>query len=218
MHAIRRIRAPQNLTRLAYSSIKSYILHEDFADDTRLTEDYLSRRLGISKSPVREALNSLSTEGLIRIEARRGAYLRNFSAQEARDLYNLREALEVYAVSVAQLTPQIIAELRRSTRRMRKHLKANDKFSHIEEDVRFHQLIAAATGNAELCRVLANIQSQIWLCRRKTYQLSADTSFDSHRHILEALQTGDRARAQDAMRDHIALVRQRLIDSMNGSH
>ena len=218
MHAIRKLKPARNLTQLAYASIKAYILHEDFADDTRLTEDFLSRRLGISKSPVREALNSLNTEGLIRIEPRRGAYLRSFSVQEARDLYNLREILEVYAVSIATLTPEVIGELRSSTQRMRKFLKAKDKASHIEEDVHFHQLIASATGNSELCRVLANIHSQIWLCRRKTYNLSASTSPDIHQSILEALAIGDRTLAQKRMRDHIAMVRQRLIDSMNGSH
>jgi DNA-binding GntR family transcriptional regulator len=218
MHAIRKLKPARSLTQLAYGSIKAYILHEDFADDTRLTEDFLSRRLGISKSPVREALNSLNTEGLIRIEPRRGAYLRSFSVQEARDLYNLREILEVYAVSIATLTPEVIGELRSSTQRMRKFLKAKDKASHIEEDVHFHQLIASATGNSELCRVLANIHSQIWLCRRKTYNLSASTSPDIHQSILEALAIGDRTLAQKRMRDHIAMVRQRLIDSMNGSH
>jgi DNA-binding GntR family transcriptional regulator len=218
MHAIRKLKPARSLTQLAYGSIKAYILHEDFADDTRLTEDFLSRRLGISKSPVREALNSLNTEGLIRIEPRRGAYLRSFSVQEARDLYNLREILEVYAVSIATLTPEVIGELRSSTQRMRKFLKAKDKASHIEEDVHFHQLIASATGNSELCRVLANIHSQIWLCRRKTYNLSASTSPDIHQSILEALAMGDRTLAQKRMRDHIAMVRQRLIDSMNGSH
>ena len=102
--SMKRLAAPQNLTALAYTSIKNYILHEDLDERNRLTEEGLSRQLGISKSPVREALNSLHTEGLIRIEARRGAYVRNFSFQEVMDLYGLREALEVYAVGTAAIT------------------------------------------------------------------------------------------------------------------
>jgi DNA-binding GntR family transcriptional regulator len=215
MHAIKKIEPPRNLTRLAYDSIKAYILHEEFDDEARLTEDALSRQLGISKSPVREALNSLNTEGLIRIEARRGAYLRTFSTQEVKDLYNLREVLEVYAVGVAQLTPSVLAELRESVRRMRRALKIKDKMSHIEEDTRFHDLIASAAGNAELCRVLANIQSQIWLCRRKTYNLSSSSAPHAHQMILDALEKDDRDGAQAAMRSHIALVRERLIDFMS---
>lgn len=215
MHAIKKIEMPRNLTRLAYDSIKAYILHEEFDDETRLTEDFLSRQLGISKSPVREALNSLNTEGLIRIEARRGAYLRRFSMQEVKDLYNLREVLEVYAVGVAKLTPDLLSGLRENGRRMRRSLKAKDKLNYIEEDTQFHEMIAAATGNAELCRVLANVQSQIWLCRRKTYDLSSSTAPDAHQMILDTLEKGDRSLAQSAMRDHIVLVRKRLINFMS---
>jgi len=206
MNAMKKLETPQNLTALAYKSIKAYIL---------LTEELLSHQLGISKSPVREALNSLHTEGLIRIEARRGAYLRRFSLKEVKDLYELREMLEVYAVGVAELSPRLIADLRSSARRTRRLLKANDKLGHIEEDTKFHGLIASATGNAELCRVLDNVQSQIWLCRRKTYSLSSSTAPDAHLAILDALQKGNRKAAQAAMHGHIALVRQRLIAFMD---
>jgi len=215
MNAMKKIETPQNLTALAYNSIKAYILHEDLDETTRLTEELLSHQLGISKSPVREALNSLHTEGLIRIEARRGAYLRRFSLKEVKDLYELREMLEVYAVGVAELSPRLIADLRSSARRTRRLLKANDKLGHIEEDTKFHGLIASATGNAELCRVLDNVQSQIWLCRRKTYSLSSSTAPDAHLAILDALQKGNRKAAQAAMHGHIALVRQRLIAFMD---
>jgi DNA-binding GntR family transcriptional regulator len=214
MHAIKKIKAPQNLTALAYDSIKAYILEGDVDENVRLTEELLSRQLGISKSPVREALNSLHTEGLIRIEARRGAYLRRFSVKEVKDLYDLREVLEVHAVGTAELTSEVIADLRKSVERTRKFLKANDKMGHIEEDTKFHGLIAGATGNSELCRVLSNIQSQIWLCRRKTYKLSSTTAAEAHLTILEALSKGDRKGAQAAMREHITFVKQRLIQFM----
>ena len=214
MHGIKKIKTPRNLTALAYDSIKAYILEGDLDDNIRLTEELLSRQLGISKSPVREALNSLHTEGLIRIEARRGAYLRQFSIQEVKDLYDLREALEVYAVGAAEVNSDLLADLHKSIENTRKFLKAGDKMGHIEEDTKFHGRIANATGNAELCRVLANIQSQIWLCRRKTYKLSSTTAPEAHLAILEALSKDDREGAQAAMRDHISFVRQRLINFM----
>lgn len=214
MRSLKKLDTPQNLTALAYSSIKSYILRADLDEDTKLTEEFLSNQLGISKSPVREALNSLHTQGLIHIQARRGAYLRRFTAQEVKDLYDLREALEVYAVGAAIVTPALLSELRESTKRTLKFLKANDRIGHIEEDTKFHGLIAAATGNAELYRVLANIQNQVWLCRRKTFDLSASTSPSAHKAILDALEKGSRKEAQSAMSSHISLVRQRLIHFM----
>ena len=81
---MKELAAPQYLTSPAYTSIKNYILREDLGEWTRLTEDGLSRQLGISKSPFREALNSLRTEGLVRIEARRGAYVRGSSAMSTQ--------------------------------------------------------------------------------------------------------------------------------------
>jgi DNA-binding GntR family transcriptional regulator len=218
MHSMKKLDTPQNLTELAYRSIKAFILREELDEETRLTEESLASQLGISKSPVREALHSLHTEGLIRIEARRGAYLRRFSPKEVEDLYNLREVLEVHAVGSAQLTPTLISELRNSTRHTRQLLKAEDKLAHIEEDMRFHGLIAESTGNAELCRVLSNLQNQIWLCRRKTYLLSSSTAPNAHEAILSALEAGDTREAQTAMHDHIALVRQRLLDFLEHNH
>ena len=210
--SIRRLTAPQNLTTLAYDSIKRHILEGKLDEDSRLTEEFLSNRLGISKSPVREALNSLQTEGLICIEPRRGARLRRFSVKEVKNLYDLRETLEVFAVSVARVTPALLAELSKSVDRTRRFVKANDKIRHIEEDTRFHAAIAAATGNDELCRVLKNIQDQIWLCRCKTYKLSSTTASDAHLTILRALEQNDRKGAQVAMRNHIDHVRTRLMD------
>lgn len=212
MSGINKLRLPQNLTALAYNSIKSYILEGDLDEDARLTEEFLSTRLGISKSPVREALNSLQAEGLIRIEPRRGAFLRRFSAKEIKDLYGLREELEAYAVGIADLTPQLISELHNSVERTRKLVGGKDKIGHIEEDTHFHQTIARAGGNAELCRVLANIHNQIWLCRCKSYDLSSSTAAHAHLKILEAFQKNDRAAAQSHMRMHIALVRERLME------
>ncbi len=218
MDSMKRLAAPQNLTALAYTCIKNYILHEDLDEHNRLTEEGLSRQLGISKSPVREALNSLHTEGLIRIEARRGAYVRSFSFQEVMDLYGLREALEVYAVGTAAITPDLIKGLRQSVARTRKLLKAGNRLGHIEEDTNFHGLIASASGNAELCRTLTNIQNQLWLCRRKTYDLSATTAPRAHKAILDALERGDRKAAQKAMQGHISLVRKRLLAFMHPRH
>jgi DNA-binding GntR family transcriptional regulator len=215
--SIRKLTAPQNLTALAYDSIKRHILDGKLDEETRLTEEFLSNRLGISKSPVREALNSLQTEGLILIEPRRGARLRRFSVKEVKNLYDLRETLEVFAVSRAQVNPTLIGELTKSVERTRKFLKANDKNKHIEEDTRFHAAIAGATGNDELCRVLKNIQDQIWLCRCKTYNLSSSTASDAHLTILKALEANDRKGAQTAMRNHIDHVRTRLVDFLEQS-
>jgi DNA-binding GntR family transcriptional regulator len=209
---MRKLKIPTNLTSLAYKSIKEYILEGRLDDNSRLTEEFLSGQLGISKSPIREALNRLEAEGLIRIEARRGAYLRAFSNKEVDDLYDIREALEVHAVRTGVYPPALIKELRVSVKRLRGHLKANDKAKYIDEDVSFHAALAGATGNARLCDVLENIQNQIWLFRRKTYVLSSTTAPDAHDALVDALEKDDRAAAEKVMSRHISGVRKTLLE------
>ena len=128
---MRKLKIPNNLTALAYHSIKEHILDGRLDEDSRLTERSLSSRLGISKSPIREALNRLEAEGLIHIEPRKGAYLRRLSMSEMNELYHLREALEVHVVRIAKLTPALLSELYQSVKRQRALLKANDKPHHI---------------------------------------------------------------------------------------
>ena len=209
---MKKLKIPSNLTTLAYSSIKEYILEGRLDENSRLTEEFLSTQLGISKSPIREALNRLETEGLIRIEPRRGAYLRRLTPGEVANLYDLREALEAHVTRTARTTPALLAELRQSLKRQRALLKANDRTHYIEEDIHFHAELAQATGNQHLCAVLENIQNQIWLSRRKAYDLSSSSAPDHHEAIVEALGAGDRARAEAAMREHIQNVRGRLIE------
>ena len=209
---MKKLKIPSNLTTLAYNSIKEYILDGRLDDDSRLTEEFLSTQLGISKSPIREALNRLEAEGLIRIEPRKGAYLRRLSVEEVGELYDLREALETHVVRTAKLTPALFTALRQSLKRQREYLKVNDRARYIEEDVSFHAALARATANSHLCAVLENIQNQIWLSRRKTYGLSSSTAPNFHEAIVTALERKDLEKAAATMRDHIRNVRQRLIE------
>ncbi|MGH9160682.1 MAG: GntR family transcriptional regulator, partial [Vicinamibacteraceae bacterium] len=199
---MRRLRIPENLTSLAHRHIRSYILEGHLDEGGRLTEEYLSQQLGISKSPIREALNRLEAEGLIRIEPRRGAYLRLFSESEISDLYDFREALEAHAVTVARLTPELLQGLRRSVQVHKRYHRAGEKERYIDEDIRFHAMIAQATGNQYLVRALANLHDQLSILRRKTYDLSSSRAVPMHARIVACLVEKDRQAATEAMREH----------------
>ncbi|MGA2886532.1 MAG: GntR family transcriptional regulator [Terracidiphilus sp.] len=203
-----------NLTELAYLHIKKYILEGSLDEGSKLTEDTLAAQLGISKSPVREALNRLESDGLVSIEPRRGAYVRRFSLKEVCDLYGLRELLEVHAVGLAKITPSFLRDLEESIGRIKRNLDERSTMAYVEEDIRFHHLIAAATANAELCRILENISHKSILCRSKTYRLAAATSPDCHDRIYLALKENDRELAQQAMHEHIRFFRDALLRSL----
>jgi DNA-binding GntR family transcriptional regulator len=203
-----------NLTEMAYLSVRKYLLDGSLAEGERLTEESVASRLGISKSPVREALNRLETEGLIVISPRRGAFVRRFSLVETRDLYNVREVLETYAVRVAEITPRLIDELEQSIERTKEHLRSGDKLRHVDEDMRFHSLLAASSGNSELVGMLENVQHKSLLSRAKTFHLSAPATPAGHTKILEALRRGERDAAVEALSEHILFTRDALLDVM----
>lgn len=211
MPKLKRLVIPHTLTSRAYDRIKQYILEGRLDEEHRLTEESLANQLGISKSPIREALNRLESEGFIRIAPRRGAYLRRLSLEEIQQLYDLREALEVHVTRTVHVTRSLLADLEKSVKRSRSFLKVNKKISYIEEDVKFHALLANATRNRELCRVLQNVQNRIWLSRRKAYDLSSSAAPGFHQRIVDALRQNDREQAQSVMRQHIANVRRRLV-------
>ena len=208
---MRKIRIPENLTTLAYKTIKGSIWEGRLDEGARLTEERLSQLLGISKSPIREALNRLETEGLIRIEPRRGAYLRTFSIKEIDDLYGVREALEVHAVAIVKVTPELLKRLWESVARLKQYRESNDKLRHLEEAVDFHAILASGTGNEQLAKILDNLHQQVWLFRRKTYDASKSSAYDAHRAIVRALARGEKAEAQRCMQEHISSVRRKLV-------
>lgn len=204
-----------NLTEQAHRSIKRFILAGNIDTELRLTEEFFARELGISKAPVREALNALQTEGLVRIEPRRGTYLHRFSKKEIADLYDLREALEVFATQTAMLPVETLDALDASVARTCEYVATDRKAEHIDEDAHFHALIVGATGNEELQRVHGNIQSKLWLCRCQTYRLTSPDTPVSHRQIAEALRAGDRTRAAEITRNHIRTVRGALLNEVS---
>ena len=213
MSPLKKLQSSLSLTEQAHQSIKRYILVKNPGADVRLTETFFAEQLGISKSPVREALNSLQSEGLLRIEPRRGAYIHRFSGKEIADLYELREAIETFAAATVPITPELVLELRRSVERTGRLLRSGKKAAYIDEDIFFHRMIVGAAGNHELSRVHSNLQDKLWLCRCQTYQLTSSDTPSAHRKITEAIASGDRVGAQQMTSSHIQFVRTALVQA-----
>ncbi len=211
---MKKIRIPDNLTTLAYKAIKAHIWEGHLDEDGRLTEERLSTMLGISKSPIREALNRLETEGLIRIEPRRGAYLRTFSVTEIDNLYDIREVLEAHVVATVNVTPELIQRLEESVERLRAYSAASDKFRYLDETLNFHKILAKGTENEQLAKIIGELYQQVWLFRRKTYDVSRSHALDFHAAIVTALSRMDKVEAQRLMREHMTEVRGRLEEQV----
>jgi DNA-binding GntR family transcriptional regulator len=206
-----------NLTELVYQSLKKGMLDGTLIEGARLTEEQLAKQFGISKSPVREALNRLEAEGLVCIKARLGANVRKFSLEETRDIFNLRALLEEYSVEIAKITPSLLRDMEESVERTRQYLEDGDKLAHVEEDIHFHSLIAASSENVEFYNVFVSVQHKTILSRSKTYHLSPSSAPVNHQKIYEAFVEGDRGKATRAMREHIEFLRDSLLNFIEKS-
>ena len=209
-----KLKIPPTLTQQAYQRIRDGILSGSLTNGNRLTEDYLARALGISKSPVREAMNRLESEGLIEIQPRRGAFIRNFTPQDVDELYDLREALECHLVRNLKLTPAARKQLDNSVRKASVALEHGNRRQYISMDMAFHGILARCSGNARLRQVLDNMYGQLLVLRLHTYKLTGHNSPRQHRLILQALSQGDNSLAEKRMAEHIREVRLRLLDFM----
>jgi DNA-binding GntR family transcriptional regulator len=199
----------QTIVELAAQAIVAGILEGRYAPGQRLVEADLTRELGISRNPLREALGRVAADGLVQIEPFRGAIVARPSRREVADLFEMRECLEGWAArrAAARIT---VPGLRERTRRIAAPLLAAGKTAPRAEDYlienrKFHQMILELAGNVYLPRLLDLLQFPIFQAAffrvydAKLYQASAA----DHRAIFDAIIRGDKTGAEAAVHEHI---------------
>lgn len=208
------LKIPENLTKQAFRYIRDEIIQGKLDGRQHLTENYFAERFGISKSPVREALNRLESEGLISIVPRRGAFVVQLSVHDIEEIFELREALEVLVAKDAILNEKILKRMRAAVMSAKQFREQNDKNNYIRADATFHTTLAEASSNSRLKKILENMRNQMLIVRTRTFELSSHTSVKQHLDILDALVQGNRDLAANLMAEHIRAVRARLVNHL----
>lgn len=209
-----RLKIAKSITQRSYELIRAQILRGELNASQRLTEAYFAKLFGISKSPIREALNRLEADGLIVIRPRRGAFVRDFSLRDTEEIYEMREILETCAVRNLELGPKLLLQLRAAVDAAEAHLNQNDQEKYVRADADFHRILAQANPNSRLRKALESMHDQMLILRHKTFALTGRNSVRQHRQILEALEQGDREAAAQFMAEHIRAVRRRLLEEI----
>src|SRR5580704_11542863 len=193
----------------AYAALKEVILSLDVyaqPHELRLDERALASYLGISRTPVREAMAQLEREGFVRSVPRRGIYVVRKTKREVIEMITAWAALESMAARLIteSATDDDIAALRSmfatfENGAVRAHL---DEYSEI--NIGFHQTIIRMSGNSMLINLAENLFTHMRMIRRKTIgeKDRADRSIRDHMHIIEALEARDTVRAETLVRDH----------------
>lgn len=195
----------------AYLHLKQRILSRDYAGGSLLTEGEVADAVGVSRTPVREAMLRLSAEGLLRLYPKRGALVVSLGADEVRDILEARELIETHAVELVLDLAEggLLDELDARLAEMRRHVRRRDVQGFIRADREFHRAIVAAAGNSILTKLYDSLRDRQLLMgavlMRGAPGLSA-ASVEEHALILDAMRAGDRTVLRQAVMGHLATV------------
>ena len=203
------------LREIVYEELKRQILRGKITPGMRMMEVELAEEMGVSRTPVREAIRKLEKEGLVTIEPRRGAYASDISVKDMVDVLEVREDLEGFAAFLAadRITEAEVDELREITENYSEAVRNNDTEKMITFDERFHKKIVASSGNKTLIQLSETVQE---LALRFRYLYYDDFSRYvnmpvEHKEILDALTSGNGDMARRSADDHVRKLKEFVI-------
>ena len=193
---------------MAYEFLKSSVLSGHFTPGERLTEEHLAKKLGVSRTPIREALHKLESEGLIKLLETRGFIVSRDSKDEVEELFELRAILEGYALRVIseKISEEDLKQLERLVAGAEDALRRKRMEEVFKWNTKFHDTLhGIVVDKKRLHRLLVNIRKYVLRYRRDTLQYpdGGKRAVDGHRKILLALRLKDPDLCERMMREHI---------------
>lgn len=206
------------LRDVVFNTLRKAILKGELKPGERLMEIALAERLGVSRTPVREAMRKLELEGLVVMIPRRGAQVANITEKDLNDVLEVRIALENLSIenACARMTEEQLAELKKAGRYFEETIKEGNLVKLAEADVAFHEVIYKASDNRRLNQVLNNLREQIYRYRVE-YLKEEETRnvlVKEHEEIYEAIKNRDVKKAQEISFRHIENQREAIIRSI----
>jgi len=212
-------RAIENLSARVYNQIKNLILCNEIMPGQKLHHQQLSERLGVSRTPVREALTRLVQEGYVSFLPNRGFTCKEIRMQEAEELYELREALEAFAVekAIANLTAAALVRLRAKMNSYGRDVQNRFTRERLMFDQEVHLAIAELAGNETLMSTLNHVFERIVLKRRTDGLYDPARGLAAHQEhlqVLEAIERRDAEKAVAVLRSHIQAGKKNVMTDL----
>lgn len=183
----------QPLRNVVFNTLRDAILRGDLQPGERLMEIHLAKKLGVSRTPVREAISMLEQEGLAVTYPRRGAQVARMTVKDLDDVLEIREVLDTLAASLAcrNMNSDDINNLAAACTDFEKATRGNDIREVVRTDEAFHNVIYEASGNPRLRAILLNLKGQMYRFRFEYVKDKSNYPFliKEHKDILEALKT-----------------------------
>lgn len=195
------------LRDVVFNTLRRAILTGQLKPGERLMEVHLANRLGVSRTPIREAIRKLELEGLVIMIPRRGAEVARITEKSLKDVLEVRRALDALSVELAceRIRAEDIERLGEACLEFEKAAKGKDLSVIAKADVALHDIIVEATGNLRLQQLVNNLSEQMYRYRFEYIkeENSHATLVDEHREIYESIMNRDKLRAATAAKLHI---------------
>lgn len=195
------------LRDVVFNTLRQAILRGELEPGERLPEIQLADKLGVSRTPIREAIRKLELEGLVIMIPRKGAVVAEITEKSLRDVLEVRRALEELSVKLAceKIQEEEIEELKVAAKEFEDALKTGDVTAYAEADVKFHDIIYHTTDNERLIQLLNNLSEQMYRYRVEYLKRedSHETLLAEHQYIIEMLGKRDVKRAVEAVCTHV---------------
>ena len=197
-----------------FQEIREDILKGKFKENEELREATLGKELGVSRTPVREALRQLELEGLVHIIPNKGAYVTGITEKDVHDIYMTRSMLEGLCARWAaeHISEKQIQEMEEVLLLTEYHLNRGNAEQLAELDGKFHEVLYDASQSRILRHILSDFHKYVQVARKRSVKKEdrAKKSLEEHREILNALRTGDADRAEELAHIHILNVMENL--------
>ena len=210
------------LREVVFESIRGAIISGLLKPGERLMEVQMAEKLGVSRTPIREAIRKLELEGLVVMIPRKGAYVADLSLKDITDVLELRAALEGLAaeLAAARITDEEIEELEMIAMDFHKAIESDDSEIMIQKDIEFHDVIFRATRNEKLIQISHNLREQVQRFRvmyidkfRKSTTLATE-----HFEIAEAISNRNVDLAERLAKRHIENAENYIISIVENSN
>ena len=215
-----RLDSYQPLREVVCETLRDAVRRGVLKPGERLMEIQLAEELGVSRTPVREAIRKLEMEGYVIMMPRRGTYIADLSIRDINEVFEIRTSLESLASALAadRITEDELEKLQRLLVQIGTHIKSGDMESIVRTDTEFHDLLYQASRNTRLVGIISNLREQ--LTRFRTTSMSypgrLKATLEEHRNIVEAIAQGDEKAARKAAEHHMEKSEQTLLASMKG--
>lgn len=206
------------LRDVVFQTLRQAILRGELQPGERLMEIHLADKLGVSRTPIREAIRKLELEGLVLMIPRKGAEVAEITEKSLRDVLEVRGSLEELAVELAceRITEEQLEELKHCASGFETALKDGDITEYAEADVKFHDVIYHATENVKLIQLLYNFREQMYRYRVEYLKRTEvhQSLLDEHQRIIDSIGKRDKEAAKQAIRNHVDNQVEKVADSI----